>query len=37
VRKIAQAETKGKESGSTWQKQQTRTTPKAMEEKQAHQ
>jgi hypothetical protein len=37
VRKIAQAETKGKESGITWQKQQTRTTPKAMEEKQTHQ
>jgi hypothetical protein len=31
VRKIAQAETKGKESGSKWQKQRKGTTPKAME------
>jgi hypothetical protein len=37
VRKIAQARTKGKESGRTWQKQQNRTTPKVMEENQTHQ
>jgi hypothetical protein len=37
VRKIAQARTKGKESGSTWQKQQNKTKQKGNGEKQTHQ